>query len=1250
MEERLVPYEAVNRIDGNRVLVLAPHPDDEIFGCGGAIMRHVEQGVLVNVVIVTDGDHNVSEENRPSYVQQRRDESMAAAKVLEYGMPIFWGYRDREVSYGEKLIRQILRAIENMVADIVYAPSVFEMHPDHRALGMAAMEAVRRHGDGVRLALYEVGVPLRPNLLLDISDLAERKMAAMTCFVSQNAKQRYDLDIAALNRYRTYTLPTSVTAAEAYILIAATDLSDDPLGLYESEHDRQNKLGLKLDSCDVPLVSVIIRSMDRPTLSNALDSVALQTYPNVEVVVIDAKGEGHCELGEWCGRFPLRAIGTGRRLKRSPAANLGLDSASGMFCIFLDDDDVFDPDHIANLVEVLNRSKQCQVAYSGVRVENEAGKNIGVYNHDFVAARFMAGNFIPIHAVLFKRELVAQGCRFDESLDSYEDWDFWLQVVRRTNFAHTEKVTAIYRALLGDSGMSLPLAHQQEQQRQCRLMVWAKWWPVWSGDDFDRLVADFHQQQALLQEQLGDAAHNAAQIENGLRNQLADMENQQAERTRQSNAFIQSLNQAVSERDEQILELQTTIALMLGSRSWKLTAPVRYMGSVARKYLSLIRAVSATALRYYRRESAYRFLKRTFNILHNEGLKGFKVRLKAFNAKNQLMPAGLTAKPGVRLEKHNYLPLSSIDITKFDFFFFDVFDTAIIRLFKRPIDIFEYISFKTNDADFHLRRIQQEAMTRERLKSRDISLLEIYSNLEGAAIDEELAAEFKFCVANPEVYEFYLKLLAAGKKIYFVSDMYLDKATITRILEKNGFPNYEDVFVSSEDDFIKGDGSRFEWLKNKMPECIGTAIHIGDNLVADFIQPRAHGFEALHFMDGDAYYHQDSFLYSKIDFINSGHSLGLSFLVSSFRYWKSGFYEQEPDYWRQFGFLYGGALVSAFCGFINKQLLEKEISSRKIFFLARDGDIMSQVYRLLYDDYKAVYLMASRRCMSFPSLKSLTPDDDEGMLKLFTIPIGISSVEDVLERFGYDDLHDLEADLRNIAAVPSAWTAQDILACFLRNKKSIMEKVVAERRVLLDYLTDMGFFDQDDIVIVDVGWGGSIQDALTRLLKLGGYSNKRLHGIYLGVHDHAENKPAKTGFLFNGDQSSFVEYLNLIELITSSPHNGVLRIDHVDGNFIPVAVKISEQEEQRQLVAAEIQKGILDFAHLLKKMDIDNLDFIRAEDFKALFWSLQEHASEEDVIQLGALRHATMLGNNFEQHVLTKSAKPKMAAQTRTSG
>src|SRR5690606_1506550 len=111
--------------------------------------------------------------------------------------------------------------------------------------------------------------------------MAVRKQDAMECFVSQLANQRYDLDIAALNRYRTYTLPATVTAAEAYVLTTGAELAADPLRLFESEHSRQHRLGLPLDSSDLPLVSVMIRSMNRPTLKRALDSIALQTWSNI---------------------------------------------------------------------------------------------------------------------------------------------------------------------------------------------------------------------------------------------------------------------------------------------------------------------------------------------------------------------------------------------------------------------------------------------------------------------------------------------------------------------------------------------------------------------------------------------------------------------------------------------------------------------------------------------------------------------------------------------------------------------------------------------------------------------------------------------------------------------------------------------------------------------------------------------------------------------------------------------------------
>lgn len=586
LENTLIPYQAVRTIPGNCALVFAPHPDDEVFGCGGAIMRHVEQGTPVHVIVVSDGAYGASEETKAEYILQRQQESVAAAEILGYGAPVFWQHQDRQVCYGEKLIQEILTVIRETGADLVYVPSVFEMHPDHRALSMAAIEAVRRIGDTVNIALYEVGIPLPPNQLLDISDLVARKAAAMSCFISQNTKQRYDQHIASLNHYRTYTLPTDVTAAEAYILLSAQELANDPLKLYQSEHTRQKLLGLPLDSSDLPLVSVIIRSMDRPTLSDALDSVALQTYQHIEVVVVNAKGEGHRKLDEWCGRFPLRTIENGESLDRSRAANIGLLSAQGSYLIFLDDDDLFYPEHIANLVTALQNHPGVRCVYSGVRVEHYVDwqlQEVTAFNEPYDQRRLLGRNFIPIHAMLFEQSLVTQDhCGFDENLQVFEDWDFWIQVAQHSEILHTDNITAIYRNH-GHSGLGL----QQDETflKTSRSKVYDKWKMLLTGKQLEDLIEYREDLISSFRSQLAHSEHLTSSLRNQLANNehlLSSLHSQLTQATIASTQREQSLQKIISDRQKTIDDLQKTIHDLFHSTSWKITAPFRFLVRILR--------------------------------------------------------------------------------------------------------------------------------------------------------------------------------------------------------------------------------------------------------------------------------------------------------------------------------------------------------------------------------------------------------------------------------------------------------------------------------------------------------------------------------------------------------------------------------------------------------------------------------------------------------------------------------------------
>jgi LmbE family N-acetylglucosaminyl deacetylase len=228
-ESSFIPYTATTALPKGNVLVLAPHPDDEVFGCAGAIMQHVSQNDSVQVVIVTDGSAAMIHPNtdsRRKYIETRQQESRKAAQVLAYGTPEFWGITDRTLESNDNFIERLVNYIKEKQINLVYAPSVMEIHPDHYALAMSAVEAVRHCGESVSLSMYEIGMPLHPNILLDITNTLERKRKAMNCFVSQLALQDYSRHILGLNTYRSYTLASTVTAVEAYYMLNGLELQN----------------------------------------------------------------------------------------------------------------------------------------------------------------------------------------------------------------------------------------------------------------------------------------------------------------------------------------------------------------------------------------------------------------------------------------------------------------------------------------------------------------------------------------------------------------------------------------------------------------------------------------------------------------------------------------------------------------------------------------------------------------------------------------------------------------------------------------------------------------------------------------------------------------------------------------------------------------------------------------------------------------------------------------------------------------
>jgi len=230
-EQDFIPYHAIHELPKGNVLVLAPHPDDEVFGCGGAIQCHVEQGDHVTVLLATDGraaEPHIDDTACQAYIAKRRAESQAAADILGYQRLLFWDYADRELPNNEKVIQDLVDLIQDQHMQFVYAPSVWEIHPDHITLADVAVEAVRRCGDTVTLLMYEVGVALHPNILLALDAHLERKRQAIACFQSQLRLNDYRRHMEALHVYRSYTLPPEIKMAEGFYQISGANLQLHP--------------------------------------------------------------------------------------------------------------------------------------------------------------------------------------------------------------------------------------------------------------------------------------------------------------------------------------------------------------------------------------------------------------------------------------------------------------------------------------------------------------------------------------------------------------------------------------------------------------------------------------------------------------------------------------------------------------------------------------------------------------------------------------------------------------------------------------------------------------------------------------------------------------------------------------------------------------------------------------------------------------------------------------------------------------
>jgi LmbE family N-acetylglucosaminyl deacetylase len=218
-----LPVELVD-VEPGRVLVLAPHMDDEVIGPGGTILRHVRAGSEVGVVFASDGSGGLKGAAREEYVATRKAEAEQAASRMGTNVVGFLGHPDGDLCRRERaLATDFVRTIEQFAPEHIFVPFPTDHHRDHQATAAATAQAVRRTAWKGTIWCYEAWSPLWPNVSVDITDVADDKVAALECHRSQVTSMSYVDATIGLNRFRGLRVGTPL--AEAFFRSPATEFS-----------------------------------------------------------------------------------------------------------------------------------------------------------------------------------------------------------------------------------------------------------------------------------------------------------------------------------------------------------------------------------------------------------------------------------------------------------------------------------------------------------------------------------------------------------------------------------------------------------------------------------------------------------------------------------------------------------------------------------------------------------------------------------------------------------------------------------------------------------------------------------------------------------------------------------------------------------------------------------------------------------------------------------------------------------------
>ena len=535
------------------------------------------------------------------------------------------------------------------------------------------------------------------------------------------------------------------------------------------------------------------------------------------------------------------------------------------------------------------------------------------------------------------------------------------------------------------------------------------------------------------------------------------------------------------------------------------------------------------------------------------------------------------------------------EIKKHDIISFDIFDTLLIRPYVKPTDLFLHIEKLYKIKGFYKNRIMAEKLARGKyIDYEEITLNQIYKEIDDKYKrfkEIEIELEERILTMHKENKEIYDYALSLGKKIIIASDMYLPKEFIEKILIKNNYTNYYKLYLSSDLILTKASGNLYKYIINDLNVKPSTIMHLGDNYHSDFENARLYGIDAFFIEKIIDIFLKNNIRAEKLLYKNK-NNIGVSIMLglSAFSCFNKNDKNKENNYWRNFGFIYGGPAVFSYMNWLKKQIIKEDI--KEVLFVARDGYSLKKVFDLIKpESIKTHYIYAPRIIYYLIALD----------FKYYNLG---DSVKSVLEYYKDKDEY-LQKQ------TPSSTALYNEGYKFILSNIEIYKKLAKQE--YQNYKEYIEKFNKDNIGIVDTG---SLFKTSQKIISLF-LGKENIIGYYwiLFKNKYYKSNQYKAKSFEKKEKSKILDW-NLIEFLITSPEPPIKNI--VDSK--PVYSIPSKYEEKRIKIYEYISEGIIEFSKIAKNCFWELETFIRNEEVTNWLNILIDNPSDNDKKHFKSLR------------------------------